>query len=215
MNQLKKKTNNEIKKIFNWLVANKLTLNIKKSQFMIISKRKGVNKNSFKLKINGVSLERCSSYKYLGLFIDEGLTWKNHIKHVCQKLSKACGIISKIRHCVNMKTMKTIYYALGYSYLRYCNIVWGNASKSTLKPLVVQQNRILRIMTFAPFGRIDIDDLYFKLQLLGLDKIHFLEKAKFMYKFHNDKLPEIFDNYFDNHFVITNSYNLRNRNPPR
>ena len=46
---------------------------------MIISKRKGVNAN-FKLKINGLNLERCSSYKYLGLFIDEGLTWKNHIK---------------------------------------------------------------------------------------------------------------------------------------
>ena len=114
-----------------------------------------------------------------------------------------------------MKTMKTIYYALGYSYLRYCNIVWGNASKSTLKPLVVQQNRILRIMTFAPFGRIDIDDLYFKLQLLGLDKIHFLEKAKFMYKYYDDKLPIIFDNYFQNQAVITHSYNLRNRNPPR
>ena len=75
-NELKKKTNNEIRKIFNWLVANKLTLNIKKSQFMIISKRKGVNFNAFKLKINGVALERCSAYKYLGLWIDEGLTWK-------------------------------------------------------------------------------------------------------------------------------------------
>ena len=77
------------------------------------------------------------------------------------------------------------------------------------------QNRILRIMTFAPFGRIDIDNLYSELRLLGLDKIHYLEKAKFMYKFHNDKLPEIFNNYFDNHLVITHSYNLRNRNPPR
>ena len=123
LNQLKKKTNYEIKKIFNWLVANRLTLNIKKSQFMIISKRKGIIKNSFRLKINGVSLERCSSYKYLGLFIDEELTWKNHVKHVCQKISKACGIISKIRHCVDLKTMKIIYYALAYSYLRYCNIV--------------------------------------------------------------------------------------------
>ena len=95
LNELKKKTNFEIKKVYNWLVANKLTLNIKKLKFMIISKRKGVNKNLFKLKINGKAVEICTSYKYLGLFIDDELTWKNHIKHVCQKLSKACGIISK------------------------------------------------------------------------------------------------------------------------
>ena len=214
-NALKKKVNNEIKKIYTWLTANKLTLNIKKSKFMIISKRKGINKNLFKVKINSVPLERCSSYKYLGLFIDEGLTWKNHIKHVCQKLSKACGIISKIRHCVDIKTMKTIYYALGYSYLRYCNIVWGNASKSILKPLLTTQNRILRIMTFAPFGRIDIDNLYAKLKLLNLDKIHYLEKAKFMFKYYSKKLPESFDNYFETESVVTHSYNLRNQNPTR
>ena len=151
-NQLKKKVNNEIKKIFTWLTANKLSLNIKKSKFMIISKRKGIDFNSFKLKINGVKLDRCSSYKYLGLFIDDGLTWKSHVKHICQKLSRTCGIISKIRHCVDMKTRKMIYYALGYSYLRYGNIIWGNASKSVLKLLMITQNRILPIMTFNELG---------------------------------------------------------------
>ena len=214
-NELKKKANFEIKKVHNWLIANKLTLNIKKSKFMIISKRKGVNKNSFKLKINGKAIERCTSYKYLGLFIDDELTWKNHIKHVCQKLSKACGIISKIRHCVDIKTLKIVYYALGYSYLRYCNIVWGNTTKNILKPLVVLQNRILRIMAFAPFGRIDIDELYLKLRLLGLEKIHYLEKAKFMYKYYKNNLPANFDNYFESQNAITHSYNLRSRNPPR
>ena len=212
---LKKKTNSEMKKVYSWLIANKLTLNVKKSKFMIISKRKGVNTNCFKLKINGVSLEKCSSYKYLGLLIDDGLTWKEHVKHVCQKLSKACGIISKIRHCVNINTLKTIYYALGYSYIRYCNIVWGNATKNTLKPLMAMQNRLIRIMTFAPFGRIDIDDLYLKLRLLGLEKIHYLEKSKFMYKYYNNKLPAYFNNYFENRDTISHSYNLRNRNPPR
>ena len=212
--ELEKKTNYEIKKIYNWLKANKLTLNITKSKFMIISKRKGVNTN-FKLKINGLRLERCSSYKYLGLFIDEGLTWKNHVKHICQKMSKVCGIISKIRHCVNMKTLKIVYYALGYSYLRYCNIVWGSASKNILKPLVALQNRILRIMTFAPFGRIDIDELYLKLRLLRLDKIHYLEKAKFMHRYYKNKLPSNFNNYFETQTAVTHSYNLRNRNPPR
>ena len=108
-----------------------------------------------------------------------------------------------------------VYYSLGYSYLRYCNIVWGSASKNILKPLIALQNRILRVMAFAPFGRIDIDNLYDKLSLLGLDKIHYLEKAKFMYKYYNNKLSANFDNYFQNQTVVNHSYNLRNRNPPR
>ena len=91
----------------------------------------------------------------------------------------------------------------------------GNATKNTLQPVVATQNRLIRIMTFAPFGRIDIDELYLKLRLLGLDKIHYLEKSKFMHKYYNNKLPAFFDKYFENHDTINHSYNLRNRNPPR
>ena len=84
-----------------------------------------------------------------------------------------------------------------------------------MRPVVATENRLIRIMAFAPFGRIDIDELYLKLRLLGLDKIHYLEKSKFMYKYYNNKLPAFFDKYFENHDTINHSYNLRNRNPPR
>ena len=84
-----------------------------------------------------------------------------------------------------------------------------------MKPLVALQNRVLRIMTFAPFGRIDIDELYLKLRLLSLEKIHYLEKSKFMHKYYNNKLPGNFDNYFEIQTTVNHSYNLRNRNPPR
>ena len=87
-----------------------------------------------------------------------------------------CGIISKLRHCVDIEILKTVYYALGYTYLRYGNIVWGNAAKTVLKPLETLQNRIIRIMTFAPFGRVDLDPVYRDLKILGLPELHFLEK---------------------------------------
>ena len=97
---------------------------------------------------------------YLGLIINDKLDWKSHVNYICKKVSKACGILSKLRHCINLDTLRTVYYALGYSYLRYGNIVWGNCSKTTIKPLAVIQNRIIKIMTFAPFGRIDVDPVY-------------------------------------------------------
>ena len=125
-----------------------------------------------------------------------------------------CRILSKLRHSVDINILKTVYYALGYSYLRYGNIVWGCADKSVLEPLVKLQNRIIRIMTFAPFGKVDLDPVYCDLKILGLPEMNFLEKAKFMHKYKNGKLPIIFDEYFQNTEVVSHSYNLRRITPP-
>ena len=79
------------------------------------------------IKINGKRLDICDEYKYLGVIFDSHLTWKPHIDRVCNKVSKACGALSKLRHCVDLNTLKNVYYALVHSYLRYGVIAWGNA----------------------------------------------------------------------------------------
>ena len=114
--------------------SDRLTLNIAQFKFMIITNRR-ISDRNFKLKINKTALEKCSSYKYLGLFFDKKLDWKTHVNYICKKLSKTCGIISKLRHCIDIDTLKTVYYSLGYSYLCYGNVVWGNADVSVLEPL--------------------------------------------------------------------------------
>ena len=89
-NELESDVNLEIQKVHKWLESNKLTLNISKSQFMIISNSKNIPRN-FSVSINEESLTRCRSYKYLGVIFDENLNWNEHVKYVCQKVSKACG----------------------------------------------------------------------------------------------------------------------------
>ena len=103
------------------------------------------------IKLDGKTLERCSEYKYLGVYIDEKLNWKKHIQYLCDKLSKICGYFAKLRYCAGLKTIKMIYNALVFSHLKYCNIIWGNAIKTVLKPLVDLHNRIVKNITFAPF----------------------------------------------------------------
>ena len=208
LKNLKVCTNAELKKIYTWLGANKLTLNIAKSKFMIITNKRVSTKN-FYLKINRTALERCSSYKYLGLFFDKDLNWNTHVNYLCKKLSKTCGIISKLRHCIDIETLKIVYYSLGYSYLRYGNIVWGNAAESVLEPLKTLQRRIIKIMTFAPFGRVDVEPVFRDLRILGLPEIHFLEKAKFMFKYFKGKLPQTFDSYFVQNEPAPQPYFLR------
>ena len=207
---LEKEVNFELGKVFTWLASNKLTLNIKKSKFMFISNKKKIKKK-LDLKINGKQLESCDSYKYLGVIFDRNLSWKPHIDYISGKISKACGALSKIRHSVDIDTLKTVYYALVHSYLRYGIIAWGNASENILKPLHSLLNRVVRIMTFAPF-RIDTKPIFDFLKILNVDQLFDFETGKYVYKSKNNLLPI---KSIANHFVRNSAqhrYNLRNRN---
>ena len=209
MKALEVEANLELSKVYNWLCSNKLTLNIKKSKYMIISKKR--KKQPIVVKINGTKLEQCASYKYLGVIFDKNLNWKPHIEHLCTKLSRACGSLIKIRNCVSIETLREIYHALIHSYLRYGIIVWGNISKTVVKPLNIMINRAIRIMSFAPYGRVNLNSVYKELKLLDFDQIFQLESAKFMYKKTVGLLPTKVGEYFKQRTPPTHNYNLRRR----
>ena len=185
---LEKFVNIELQKVYNWLASNKLTLNVSKSKFMLTLKPKTA-RPSFNVKINGEKLEQCKSYKYLGVFIDENLTWKPHIDYISKKVSKACGALSKIRHYAHIDMLISVYFALVHSYLRYGITAWGNASKTVLEPLVNLVNRAVRIMTFAPFGNIDVKSIYKYLNIPDIPQTFTLETGKFIYKSEKGLLP--------------------------
>ena len=202
--------NSELENIYKWLAANKLTLNIKKSKYMIISKRK-FPMEYLGIMFNGKELKSCESYKYLGVYFDKDLNWKTHIQYITQKISKACGSIAKIRKCVDINTLREVYHALIHSYLRYGIIAWGSAAKTALQPLQVAVNRAIRIMCSAPLGRIDVDPLFEILSILKNDDLYALEVAKFMFKSKNNLLPVNIANYFQTRPTPVPRYNLRNR----
>ena len=105
-------------------------------------------------------------------------------------MSKACGALSKLRHCVDLDTLKNVYYALVHSYLRYGIIVWGSAIEKHKSRLNALLNRVVRIMTFAPFG-IGTKPIFDFLQILDISQIFSLETGKFMFKSKNGILPII------------------------
>ena len=208
---LENEVNQELEKVFVWLASNKLTLNYDKSKFMILSKKREIP--SFSVKINGVSLKKCNSYKYLGVYIDDNLNWKDHIQYISKKISKGCGALAKLRNSVNIDVLKNVYHALIYSYLRYGIMIWGNVSQTVIAPLQVLVNKAIRIMTFAPFGSIDLSPVYKQLKLLELPKICQLEIGKFTYKSENDSLPTRIGYYFEiDNSSKQHNYGLRNRN---
>ena len=87
--------------------------------------------------------------KYLRILIDKYLSWKIHIDNVATKLSKAVGLIAKLRHFVPQHTLLTIYRALILPYLSYGLIVWGQASKTHLTKILLLQKKVHRFIFFA------------------------------------------------------------------
>ena len=98
-----------------------------------------------------VSLERKEFLKYLGIFIDQNLTWKHHIDHVAFKISRYVGLLSKLRHHVPTHTLITIYRSLISPHLTYGLLAWGQACKSHLEKLLQLQKRALRFICFSDF----------------------------------------------------------------
>ena len=135
LKDLKNKVNEELIKVHFWLTQNKLTLNMDKSKYMLITNKKKINDCDFKVEINKTKLKKCSSYKYLGVMIDDQLDWKSHINYICAKVTKVCGVFAKLRHCISKELITTVYHALVASHLNYCNIIWGGADENALKPL--------------------------------------------------------------------------------
>ena len=143
--------------------------------------------------------------------INKNMSWKCHIEYICKKITKACGYFSKLRHYVNTDTRISVYYALVHSYLRYGITSWGCASATALQPLVSLLNRVVRIITFAPFGNIDVDSIFKYLDVPNVMNTLDLETGKLMYKKEKDLLPmpDIVDHFPARNTIISHSYNLR------
>ena len=85
---------------------------------------------------------------FLGVVLDECLTWKDHINLISKKVIKASSIISRVRHF----TLKLIYYTLLYPCQIYGNLIWGNTYKTRIQKLMRIQKKIVRLITFKPYS---------------------------------------------------------------
>ncbi len=199
----------EIDKIAEWLNVNKLSLNTTKTKIILFRSPNKKPSQTIKININGKYIEQVKCTTFLGIIIDECLTWKDHIAKVAKKIIRAAGIIAKIRHFVNRNTLKLIYYALVYPYLIYGNLTWGNTYKSRIQKIMNIQKKIVRLMTFKSY--VEHSEPIFKdLNILDIFKINDYLTALFMFRYHHlNNLPDFFKNYFVTNNQI-HEHNTRN-----
>ena len=183
--------NQDLKQIIKWLNINKLSLNIKKSKYILFSQKNITPVYNERLYINNVEIDRTKQIKFLGYIIDEKLSWKSHINYISLKVSKNIAIIKKLIKTINRDSLYNLYYSLIYPYLINGITVWGISGISNLSPLIILQKKVVRI--FMKSGRRDHTlPLFKKLNILPFNSLYVYNMLVNIYKIRNELLPEIF-----------------------
>ena len=144
--------NCELRKVSNWFKCNKLSLNIRKTHFMHFKHYNSHLTNfRFNIKIDNMAIEQKKTLKFLGVFIDDNLTWNDHLHYVSMCISRSVGIINKLKFLLPHTTLFLLYNTLVLPYITYCNIVWANCGVTKLNSIILLQKRTLRICTGSLF----------------------------------------------------------------
>ena len=145
----------------------------------------------FKLNINKYCIKEVNEIKYSGIILDNKLSWQNRINHICVKLSRAAGVIFKLRSYLPQKATLLLYNSLAAHYLRYGITAWGAANSSLIKKVQVLQNKIVRYLSFS-LPRSTSAPLYHALNLMNSLEMYHFEPAKYMFDMYNYTIPIVF-----------------------
>ena len=214
----------ELENLKVWLHGNKLFLNVAKTTSMLIGSRHTITdkitaetlRASFV--ISGEQIKQKPSVKYLGVHIDNKLKWKNHIKAVASKVTRA---IAMIRHSKKFPppkhTLKILYQGLVEPHFRFYCSVWEACGVTTRCTLEKLQNRAIRIITDSPYDA-PTKPILRQLRLPSIAEMIRQESAGMVYKAINGQAPAYLSSLFNRISAVTNRM-LRNSNlnlrPPR
>jgi hypothetical protein len=178
-----------------WFSANKLVLNLDKTNVM---KFVTINPPYCALTITykDKCIQEAVNLKFLGIQIDNHLTWRNHIDQIIPKLSVACYMVRQMYHISNNDTLRSIYFPYFHSIASYGIILWGNSSYS--RKIFTLQKRIIRIMMGA-HPRTSCTQLVKKLEILTIPRQYIYIIVEFFLIGNQDK----FLSYLSVHSINT------------
>ena len=141
--------NDELKKIYEWFNANKLSLNADKTKYSLFHKPSKTDDLPLllpKVLINDKEIERVGSIKFLGVLLDEHLSWKEHIRYTENKITKNIGLLYRAKPFLGKHSLLTLYYSYIHTYLNYANLSWASTNRTNLKKLLSKQKHAIRIV---------------------------------------------------------------------
>ena len=208
LTDLKQALTPELSNLICWLKAHKLSLNVTKTELMIIGSRQrlSVQNEDVEIRIDDQIIKRVGHTKSLGVTIDAHLTWCRHVKEISKKVSSAIGALKRVRPFIPKETAIQIYNALILPNFDYCSTVWDYLSGYLSDKLQKLQNRAARIITKLPFDT-NSDHLLSTRNWERLSIRRKKQKALMMCKTMNGLTPEYLQRLFAQSY---SNYNLRN-----
>ena len=192
-----------LKKVNEWFAANKLTLNISKTSYVIFKSKRLTNINMpNSISIENMEIHRESQVSYLGLILDEHLDWNSHTNEMCNKLKAFFPLFYNIRQYLDQEHIRTIYYTMVYSRLKYGCIITGQTSQYNLDKIQILQNKLLKVLSCKRY-RFPTHKLHKELSILMFEDTVRQETLSFVYNYIHGNLPKVFKNYFQHRFELT------------
>ena len=176
--------NIQLDNIDNWMVANKLSINTNKTNYILFQTPKSrliKTVKNFQLKLSNNAIDRVCSTRFLRALIDENLSWKNHVDMIKQKMRAALGAVMRIRVYLSFKVMLCLYHSLLLSYVRYCITYCCFGYKTRIHQLQRICNKFTRLV-FGLKKRDSVKHVMNQNELLTIKQVYEVKLAIFMYK---------------------------------
>ena len=192
---INKQLNADLRSLFKWLCANKISLNVTKTEVVLFHHSNKEINHEIKLKLNGKKLDLSNSVKYLGLQIDKDLSFSSQINSLSVKLRNTNGALSKIRHVADEFVLKSVYNSLFVSHLSYACQTWAQCINLKYSRIFKLQKAALRILTFSDF-QAPSKPLFLQLNLLYFSDLVKLRNILLVHDILNAQSPtDITDTY--------------------
>ena len=179
--------NADLTHLADWFCANRLSLNVSKTNYVLFSKKSiTVHPN---IKIGNTTIDRKQHVKFLGVIVDEKLEWSEHIIHCKAKLSSSLYAINSCKRYLTSGHLLMLYNCLIYSHLSYGVLLWGSTFQSYLNNIISMQKRAVRIVGHAPYNA-HTSPIFTEFKILKLPDIYTLHLGKYMFMQQHLMLPE-------------------------
>ena len=195
LKKIKKYLNFDLRFLSRWLRANKISLNAAKTELIIFRHPNKQLNYDLKVKIEGKKLYPSEFVKYLGVLIDCHLRWNYHIDFIAPKLSRALGMLTKVRNFVDSNTLRSVYFGIFSSIMFYGALVWGQLLNKHVNRILRLQDRAIRVLNFASYND-SRGPLYKKMRILKFTDYVYLQNFLFVHDSFEGKLPTVFNDYF-------------------
>ena len=198
--------NNELQHVHSWLSANRLTLNVQKTKYMLFLKNKSNDIGELNLRICNDAIQSVNEFNFLGLHINSKLNWDTHTNFIGKRISRAVGVIKKMQLIFPKSVLITIYNALILPHINYCLLSWG--LDTSVKNIFMQQKKAIRAISSAGYNA-HTEPLFKLYNVLKVEDIYNYRLLVLYYNLKHNKVPNYITSFLPNTSIARERYPIR------